>query len=606
MTATAPVLTLIKNVNPGLARRFSIENAFHFHDYSDAELLQALDWKLKAQDRKATDDAKKVAIEVLGRLRIRPNFGNIGEVENLLSRAKTNYQDRQSSLPPHQKDPNAPFEPQDFDPDFGRDKNAASNLSKLFEDMIGSEDIIDKLGRWQKMAKVLKEKGMDLQNIPTNFVFKGPPGAIRPTFMEAHADIHTGVGKTTVARKMGSVYYDMGILASNEVIECSASDLVGQYIGHTGPKTKKLFEKALGRVLFIDEAYRLGQGQFAQEAMDELVGLLTHDRFKGKLIVILAGYDQEINNLLQVNTGLSSRFPEEIVFQNIMPDKCLEILDRKLQKQSVQLPILRDTSSPTYAQLVNLVDQLSALPSWGNARDMETLSKKMLEIALSGDSTATSATLQLSAQDALSCLNSMLVQRRDRITNQKRRSNRHSEQQALSSGPTPPSAPPSAQTSSRTATKPTETDPGESQSATTDGIGRDPGVPDDVWEQLQRDKEAAKEEQRRAEEKAAEIAEQERKAAEEAKRIANAMRRARDNEIKMQELKRRQEAARLREQQARAAREAERKRCEAEVRTQTRLRQMGRCVAGFQWIKQAGGYRCAGGAHFVSDREIGI
>ena len=271
------------------------------------------------------------------------------------------------------------------------------------------------------MAKVLKEKRMDMQNIPTNFVFKGPPGAIPSPLVEARADIHTGVGKTTVARKMGSVYYDMGFLATTEVIECSPSDLVGQYIGHTGPKTKKLFEKALGKVLFIDEAYRLGEGRFAQEAMDELVGLLTHERFKGKLIVILAGYDQEINNLLQVNTGLSSRFPEEIVFQNIAPDKCLEILDRKLQKQSVQLPILRDTSSPTYAQLVSLVNQLSALPSWGNARDMETLARKMLEIALSGDSTTTSGTLQISAQDAVSCLNTMLVQRRDRIANQKRR-----------------------------------------------------------------------------------------------------------------------------------------------------------------------------------------
>ena len=424
-----------------------------------------------------------------------------------------------------------------------------------------------------------------------------------------HADIHTGVGKTTVARKMGSVYYDMGVLASDEVVECSASDLVGQYVGQTGPKTRKLFEKALGKVLFIDEAYRLGEGQFAQEAMDELVGLLTHERFKGKLIVILAGYDQEINNLLQVNTGLSSRFPEEIVFQNITPDKCLEILDRKLQKQNVQLPILRDTSSPTYAQLISLVDQLSELPSWGNARDMETLAKKMVEIALSGDSS--SGTLQLSAQDALSCLNTMLVQRRDRITNQKRHSNRHSKQQALSSGPAPPPAPPPSQISSRTATKPTENDnQGEQERSTGDGIGRDPGVPDDVWEQLQRDKEAAKEAQRRAEERAAEIAREEQRAAEEARRIANAMRRARDNEIKMQALKRQQEAARLREQRARAAREAEReaerKRREAEVRAQTRLRQMGRCVAGFQWIKQAGGYRCAGGAHFVSDREIGI
>ena len=174
-------------MNPGLARRFSIENAFHFQDYSDAELLQALDWKLKAQDRTATDAAKKVAIEVLGRLRIRPNFGNIGEVENLLSRAKTNYQDRQSSVPVHQRHHNAPFEPQDFDPDFDRDKNASSNLSKLFEDMIGAEEIIGKLGRWQKMAKVLKENGMDMQNIPTNFVFKGPPGATcSPSCVSCH------------------------------------------------------------------------------------------------------------------------------------------------------------------------------------------------------------------------------------------------------------------------------------------------------------------------------------------------------------------------------------------------------------------------------------
>lgn len=441
---------------------------------------------------------------------------------------------------------------------------------------------------------------------PDQLCFQGTSWCALFCFVRVPAHSRTGVGKTTVARKMGSVYYDMGILASNEVIECSASDLVGQYIGHTGPKTKKLFEKALGRVLFIDEAYRLGEGQFAQEAMDELVGLLTHERFRGKLIVILAGYDQEINNLLQVNTGLSSRFPEEIVFENIAPDKCLEILDRKLQKQNVHLPTLRDPSSPTYAQLISLVDQLSELPSWGNARDMETLTKKMVEIALSGDVSGTSGTLQISDKDALSCLTVMLRQRRDRITNQKRHSNRPSKHQALHSGPPPPSsAPPSSKTSSHTTTKPKENDR-EPQRDTADGIGRDPGVQDDVWEQLQRDKEAAKDEQRRSEEKAAEVAKQERKAAEEAKRLSNALKKASGNDSRIEELKRRQEAARIRELQARAAKEAERKRREAEARVQTKLRQMGRCVAGFQWIKQAGGYRCAGGAHFVGDRELGI
>jgi SpoVK/Ycf46/Vps4 family AAA+-type ATPase len=174
-----------------------------------------------------------------------------------------------------------------------------------------------------------------------------------------------GVGKTTVARKMGAVYYDMGILSSKEVVECSSSDLVGQYVGQTGPKTKKQFEKALGRVLFIDEAYRLGEGHFAKEAMDELVGILTHEKFRGKLIVILAGYDKEMNDLLQVNTGLSSRFPEEIVFPNIAPAKCLEILDRKLRKESVVLPSLSDSSQPSTIKMIKLIEKLSALPILG-------------------------------------------------------------------------------------------------------------------------------------------------------------------------------------------------------------------------------------------------
>jgi SpoVK/Ycf46/Vps4 family AAA+-type ATPase len=406
---------------------------------------------------------------------------------------------------------------------------------------------------------------------------------------------------------MGSVYYDMGILASSEVIECSASDLVGEYVGHTGPKTKKLFEKALGRVLFIDEAYRLGDGRFAQEAMDELVGLLTHERFRGKFIVILAGYDNEINNLLQVNTGLSSRFPEEILFKDIGPAKCLEILDRNLQKQNVHFPILRDTTSPIYAKLVSLVGELSTLPSFGNARDMTTLAKKMVEIALTGDGATTSDTFQLTAQDALFCFNAMLCQRRDRTTNLKQNLNQHGQQPVLYSDPLPrSSAPSSSQASSSTAISPKENDQEDPQRRAAGGIERDPGVRDDVWEQLRRDKEAKKDEQRRSGEKMAESVKEERRAAEEIRRISNALQKKRGPDPKVEELKRCREAARLRELQARAAKEEERKRHEAEVRVQTKLRQMGRCVAGYEWIKQASGYRCAGGSHFVGNLELGI
>jgi transcriptional regulator with AAA-type ATPase domain len=139
--------------------------------------LQALEWKLKDQDLTATDHAKKVAIEVLSRLKNRPNFGNIGEVENLLGKAKIRYQERQSSLPFSQRSPDAPFEPQDFDPDFNRSKQASTNLKKLFSDVVGCEDIVNKLAQYQRMAQTAKARKHDPRDlVPTNFVFKGPPG----------------------------------------------------------------------------------------------------------------------------------------------------------------------------------------------------------------------------------------------------------------------------------------------------------------------------------------------------------------------------------------------------------------------------------------------
>ena len=180
---------------------------------------------------------------------------------------------------------------------------------------------------------------------------------------------------------MGQVYYDMGFLSSAEVVECSASDLVGQYVGQTGPKTKAVFEKALGKVLFVDEAYRLSEGHFAKEAMDELVGILTQERFKAKLVVILAGYDQEINQLLSVNPGLSSRFPDEILFENMSSAMCIKVLEKVLAKGNVVIDGLVDPSQ-LYTEFIILFDRLSDLPSWGNARDVITISKKMIRTAI--------------------------------------------------------------------------------------------------------------------------------------------------------------------------------------------------------------------------------
>ena len=174
-------------MNPGLSRRFRIEDAFIFEDYSNEDLLKALEKKLVDADLTATDDAKKVAIDVLERARNRPNFGNIGEVENLLTKAKLNYQKRQRLLPVDKRTPDSPFEPEDFDPDFKRGERASENLTKLFEGVSGCEEIVKKLDTWQSVARNSKARGKDPRElIPMSFVFKGPPGRfsyLRPIFL---------------------------------------------------------------------------------------------------------------------------------------------------------------------------------------------------------------------------------------------------------------------------------------------------------------------------------------------------------------------------------------------------------------------------------------
>ena len=277
-----------------------------------------------------------------------------------------------------------------------------------------------------------------------------------------------GTGKTTVARKIGQVFYNMGILASAEVIECSASDLVGQYVGQTGPKTKKLFQKALGKVLFIDEAYRLAAGQFSQEAVDELVGLLTHTDFKSKLIVVLAGYEKDMNQLMAVNSGLSSRFPDQIFFHNMDAEHCLEVITRELQKNGIETHTW-DTQSnnPPIVEMKELINDMSELPDWGNARDMITASKEMVNRALRSLKGASPAAQPMfSPKDALDVMRDMLAarQKRSKIPPSRRRQTfglpeqsftRHSEPPpALSPSTSTDASPSPADTQATTPTSP--------------------------------------------------------------------------------------------------------------------------------------------------------
>ena len=147
-----------------------------FEDFTVPQLQEIFERKLEDQDLGATENAKQVALDLLSRRKNRPNFGNGGEVENMLTFAKDRYLKRQASKPSDMS-LDIVFEPEDFDPDWDRDQHAAANLTKLFENMVGCEAVVQKLGDYQSMAQGMKASGLDMsEQIPTSFIFKGPPG----------------------------------------------------------------------------------------------------------------------------------------------------------------------------------------------------------------------------------------------------------------------------------------------------------------------------------------------------------------------------------------------------------------------------------------------
>jgi stage V sporulation protein K len=173
-----------------------------------------------------------------------------------------------------------------------------------------------------------------------------------------------GTGKTTVARIVGRLLKEMDVLQKGHVIECERADLVGEYIGHTAQKTRDQVKKALGGVLFIDEAYSLARGgekDFGKEAIDALVKAMEDN--KNNLVLILAGYRNEMEWFLQTNPGLRSRFPIHIDFPDYSIDELLAIGESMLRTRQYEL-----TSDARDAFRFMLQGVLNSHPYAGNAR----------------------------------------------------------------------------------------------------------------------------------------------------------------------------------------------------------------------------------------------
>ena len=168
---------MFQNTNPGLSRRFALDDAFEFEDFDDDQLREILELKLKKQCLGATEEAKDIAISMLARARHRPNFGNAGEVENMISHAKASHQTRQSAKPLSDRSADVIFEPQDFEVNFDRSGNASGNCRALFKDMLGCDELVGRLEGFAQTSSSMRARGIDpREHIPFNFIFKGPPG----------------------------------------------------------------------------------------------------------------------------------------------------------------------------------------------------------------------------------------------------------------------------------------------------------------------------------------------------------------------------------------------------------------------------------------------
>jgi len=229
------------------------------------------------------------------------------------------------------------------------------------DDLIGLapvKELVRELRAFVEIQQRRAQEGLCSQTVALHMIFRGNPGT----------------GKTTVARLLGRMFHALGVLPRGHLIECERADLVGEYIGHTAQRTREHIRKAMGGVLFIDEAYALARGgekDFGKEAIDTLVKAM--EDHKDQLIVILAGYRDEMEHFLSANPGLRSRFPLHMDFPDYTPAELFHIAQRMCRERQYRL------STAAAWRLERLLQQrVPAGPCNGNARYVRNLIERAI------------------------------------------------------------------------------------------------------------------------------------------------------------------------------------------------------------------------------------